>query len=458
MPTVTLVIVTFNSSQVLPACARALDALIVEGGYELIIVDNASHDNSIAVIQEHMPRATLLMNTVNRGFAVAVNQGVMAGSGRIVATLNPDTMVASDWLQSLVSVLDTDATIGIVGSAISDFDGNLTHTGGEYHPLLFHTNHHATPNDALSDVPYVTGAGIAMRRSDWQAFGGFDEGFFPAYYEDIDLCMRVRARGLRCVYQPQAQLRHQESSSTGIYSGPHYFYYHRNRIRLALRTLDTRTLLSDFVTAEAQILSQTEMLDRLIALYCYRQSMPDTTVGAPSADAQRAILAIAKQFQPIQEMHRNQPHLLPDEVLTMLGIDRMLVELYYKVYGAVESSSKHDTPYTPEANWPLTESVYQALVQPIYQVSYKNHKLPDVNFRLVGSELIQFIEQMLATRNADVFWQTHHISRLTTEVAQIRHEVAQIRHAIVTSDIMTIENTIRSAITSHMLIRTRSQE
>lgn len=438
MPTATLVIVTFNSSDALPACADALATLTVEGGYELIIVDNASHDDSVAVVTQLLPQARLLTNTINRGFAAAVNQGVSAGSGRIVATLNPDTMVASDWLQSLIAVLDSDQRIGIVGSAISDFAGVLTHTGGDYHPLTFHTNHHDAPNNQLSDVPYVTGAGIAMRRNDWQRVGGFDEGFFPAYFEDVDLCLRVRATGLRCVYQPQARLRHQESSSTGKYSGPFYFYYHRNRIRLALRTLDTQTLLNDFVVAEAQSLSRTDILDRLIALACYRHAMPRADEGAPTDTVQQAILAMATRLKPIQAEHRHQPHLLPAEVLTLLGIDRMHAELYYQVYGNPPAQSHPDTPQV------------HALGQPLYQLLYGTERMADVRVRLVGSELVQFVEQMLATRNADVFWSTHHVSRLTSEIERLRHIVSM-------SDVITIENTIRSALMSHLLVTTRSQ-
>lgn len=438
MPTATLVIVTFNSSDALPACADALATLTVEGGYELIIVDNASHDNSVAVVTQSMPHAKLITNAINCGFAAAVNQGVAAGSGRVVATLNPDTMVAADWLQSLITVLDTDPSIGIVGSAISDFAGVLTHTGGDYHPLTFHTNHHDAPNNQLSDVPYVTGAGIAMRRSDWERIGGFDEGFFPAYFEDVDLCLRVRATGLRCVYQPQARLRHQESSSTGKYSGPFYFYYHHNRIRIALRTLDTRTLLTDFVVAEAQALSRTDILDRLIALSCYRHAMPSTETGSPAIHTQQHILTMATRLKPIQAEHRNQPHQLPDDVLGLLGIDRMCATLYHHVYGNPPAHPQPDTPRVDELN------------QPLYQLLYGTGRMADVRVRLVGSELVQFVEQMLATRNADVFWQTHHVSRLTSEIEQLRHLVSL-------SDVVTIENTIRGALLSHLLITTRSQ-
>jgi GT2 family glycosyltransferase len=437
MPTATLVIVTFNSSDALPACAQSLHALTVDGGYELIVVDNDSHDDSIAVVRQHLPHAQLITNTMNRGFAAAVNQGIAAGSGRIVATLNPDTVVASDWLQSLIMVLDADPTIGIVGSAIRDFAGTLTHTGGDYHPLTFHTTHHDAPNDMLSEVPYVTGAGIAMRRTDWQQVEGFDEGFFPAYFEDVDLCIRVRALGLRCVYQPHAQLHHQESSSTGKYSGPFYFFYHRNRIRLALRSLDTHTLLHDFVMAEADALSRTDVIDRLIALSCYRHAMPQTHDGAPRAAAQQAILTMAQHLKPIRAEHRHRPHTLPDDVLAMLGVDRMRMELYHQVYGAPLPQHEPDAPQVNQLN------------QPLYQLLYGTERMADVRVRLVGNELVQFIEQLIATRNTDVFWQTHHISRLTSEITYLRHVISL-------SDVVTIENTIRSTLTSHLLSATRS--
>ena len=81
-----------------------------------------------------------------------------------------------------------------------------------------------------------------MRRADWDALGGFDEGFFPAYFEDLDLCLRVRARGQRCVVVAAAQLLHRESSSTGKYSGAFYYYYHRNRLRMVRKQLSRAAL------------------------------------------------------------------------------------------------------------------------------------------------------------------------------------------------------------------------
>jgi GT2 family glycosyltransferase len=98
--------------------------------------------------------------------------------------------------------------------------GALTHSGADFDAITFRTTHTHEPLTAISDMPYVTGAGMALRRRDWDALAGFDEGFFPAYFEDLDLCMRVRARGLRRVAVPAAQLQHHESTATGNKAAP----------------------------------------------------------------------------------------------------------------------------------------------------------------------------------------------------------------------------------------------
>lgn len=301
MPTVTLVIVTYNSSDVLSACAASLAQLVVAGGYELIIVDNASHDESVVVARQHFPQAQIITNSQNRGFAAAVNQGVAVGSGRIVATLNPDTEVATTWLAALVAPLDRDAQIGIVGSAITDpHDGHLLHSGGQYDAVTFRTMHRAEVNQTSeADVEYVTGAGMAMRRNDWQRLGGFDEGFFPAYFEDLDLCLRVRASGQRCVFVPQAQLHHHESTATGKQSGAFYFYYHRNRWRMISKAVATGQLAPDFVQREAQLLCATNILDRTVALLVARMGLPSPHTGLPDAASQAAILQIGKRLSLI---------------------------------------------------------------------------------------------------------------------------------------------------------------
>ena len=424
MATVTLVIVTYNSSDAFAECATALATVDVAGGVEVIIVDNASRDDSAAVAAQVMPLATIVRNDVNRGFAAAVNQGVAAGSGRIVATLNPDTIVASGWLAALVARLDGDASIGVVGSVIRDDAGQVTHTAGTVDMLTYRTGHADGDRAGLDDVAYVTGAGIALRRVDWEALGGFDEGFFPAYFEDLDLCFRVRARGQRCVAVTEAQLLHRESSSTGKYSGAFYYYYHRNRIRMVRKQLSRGTLHGAFVRAEAQALARTDVLDCLTALLPFRTGLPSVAWGLPSADEQAQVLAYGAQLGAIRPAQRMRPLEWDAATRQLLGLGDAQALAYSVLYGALDGG--HAVAAQPQVS---------ELTAPLYQLMYGTGKAADMRVRVVGTEFIGLIEGMLATRNADVFW-------TTAALTQLR----DMLRAAADQQPLVLEATIRSAL------------
>lgn len=428
MATVTLVIVTYNSRDALADCAAALATLRVAGGFEVVIVDNASRDDSATVAATVLPTATILRNDVNRGFAAAVNQGVAAGTGRIVATLNPDTIVEPGWLAALVARLDGDARIGVVGSVIRDDAGHITHTAGTVDLLTYRTGHADGEITQIDDVAYVTGAGIALRRVDWDALGGFDEGFFPAYFEDLDLCMRVRARGQRCVAVAEAQLMHRESSSTGKYSGAFYYYYHRNRLRMVRKQLTRATLHSAFVIAEAQALAQTDVLDCLTALLSFRTGMPSVAWGLPSDTEQAQVLAYGAAMAAIRPEQRMRPLEWPVATRQLLGLGDAQALAYSVLYGALDGG--HAVGSQPQVS---------ELTAPLYQLMYGTGKTADMRVRVVGTELIALIEGMMATRNADVFW-------TTAALTQLR----DMLRAAADQQPLVLEATIRSALSLAM--------
>jgi GT2 family glycosyltransferase len=427
MATVTLVIVTYNSSDALAECAAALTTVAVAGGVEIVIVDNASRDDSATVEAQVLPTARVIRNDVNRGFAAAVNQGVAAGSGRIVATLNPDTQVAPGWLAALVDRLDADATIGVVGSVIRDDSGQVTHTAGTVDALTYRTGHAEGDSAGMDDVAYVTGAGIALRRVDWDALGGFDEGFFPAYFEDLDLCLRVRARGQRCVAVAEAQLIHRESSSTGKYSGAFYYYYHRNRLRMVRKQLARPTLFGAFVRAEAHALANTDVLDCLTALLPLRTGMPSSAWGLPSTAEQAEVLAYGRALSSIRPEQRMRPLEWDPATRQLLGLGEAQALAYSVLYGALAGG--HVLGDSPQVS---------ALTAPLYQLMYGTGKTADMRVRVVGTELIALIERMMATRNADVFW-------TTAALTQFR----DMLRAAADQQPLVLEATIRTALLVH---------
>src|SRR5215207_6416065 len=118
-----IIIITYNSAAQIGPCLRALQQQRCDTEYEIVVVDNASRDQSRAIVAG-FPAARLIAADENWGFAGGVNRGVAAARGRLIALLNPDAAPAPDWLQQIIAVLD-DPQIGVVGSKILGPDGHI---------------------------------------------------------------------------------------------------------------------------------------------------------------------------------------------------------------------------------------------------------------------------------------------------------------------------------------------
>ena len=147
----------------------------------------------------------------------------------------------------------------------------------------------------IADVWAVHGAAMAFTRPVWEALGGFDEGFFPAYWEESDFCERARRAGRRVVVAPRATVQHHEASATGKYSPEFYFYYHRNRLRYAAKWLDWRTLWEAFRPAEHARLQTAPLLDRRVARLVYQAGVPP--LDRPSDEQRAAALATGQALR-----------------------------------------------------------------------------------------------------------------------------------------------------------------
>jgi O-antigen biosynthesis protein len=324
-PSVSIILVTYNSARQLADCCAALRALRYDPPPQLVVVDNASHDESAALVRRLLPEALLLPQTRNLGFAGGMHQGVAASTGEYLVLLNPDTVVAPDWLGPLVEAL-TAPRCGIVGSKISAWDGQrLLHTGGVLSRPLSLASHRGDGEldqgqyETPMAVSFVTGASLALSRALWERLGGLDGGFFPGYFEDVDLCWRAQALGLECWYVPRSTLRHNESSSTGKFSGAFYYYHHLNRLRFVCKHYPWAELWNDFAPAEAQRLRTTSALDRAVASLVYRQALPHG-LALPDAAAQARILAHGQVLGAISAAHANQPAAWPEAAQQLLGI------------------------------------------------------------------------------------------------------------------------------------------
>lgn len=291
-PTATIIIITYNSAATIGACLDAVARLEPRGAFELVVLDNASTDDTVAFVTQRFPAVQLIVESENWGFAGGVNRAVAPTQGAYVLLLNPDAQPEPGWAAALIAALDAPG-VGVVGSKIVDPNGRIQSVGTLLDEQALLTAHRGGGEadrghyDEPADVAAVHGAAIGFSRALWQQLGGFDEGFFPAYWEEVDFCARARRAGQRVVVAPAAVVRHTEASATGKYSAQFYGYYLRNRLRYAAKWRDWDTLWGQFRPAEHARLATAPMLDRRVAKVVYDNGVPE--LGLPDADARQRV-------------------------------------------------------------------------------------------------------------------------------------------------------------------------
>ena len=214
---------------------------------EIIVVDNGSQDHTLDAVRAYAD-VQLIANTHNTGFAHAVNQGAHAATGDVLLLLNQDIVAQPNWLEPVLQRLQQDPQVGIVGSKLLYPDGKVQHAGGHLLQPSCEGVHY-TDDANTNSIEFVTGAAFAIRRACWQAIGDFDEDFYPAYFEDVDYCLRAKAHGWHVVYESQSVLTHYESQSRGN-DYALAINFHAQRMRLALKHRPVAWLLDTFIVNE----------------------------------------------------------------------------------------------------------------------------------------------------------------------------------------------------------------
>jgi N-acetylglucosaminyl-diphospho-decaprenol L-rhamnosyltransferase len=245
----TVVVVSHDHGAYLEANLRSLDPARHDIGLEVIVVDNASRDDTCAVVGRHA-FARLLRNTRREGFAANSNKGIREARGRHILLLNPDTEVVADAPARLVDFLDMHPRVGFCGPQLVFPDGTLQRSCRSF-PDLAWVVARRTPLRLLlpetravrahlmedfdhtqaATVDWLLGAAIAVRRDFLSSVGLLDEGFF-LYVEDIDWAFRARQAGWEVWYVPQARVvHHHQALSDRKLLGRHTWWHTRSMWR-----------------------------------------------------------------------------------------------------------------------------------------------------------------------------------------------------------------------------------
>jgi O-antigen biosynthesis protein len=219
-PDVTVVMLTYNRWDLTKEALRLL-AEVTQPRYEVVIVDNASTDGTLAEL-DRVEGARILRNPTNLGFGPANNQGAAMARGRYLLLLNSDAWVRPGWLEPLIEVADADPGVAAVAPKLLYPDGRLQEAGsiiwrdGRVRQYGDGDRSNRPEYNFRRTVDYASAACLLVRRSAFRSVGGFDPRFAPVYYEDVDLCLALAARPGRVVYQPRSVVEHvRGASSTG---------------------------------------------------------------------------------------------------------------------------------------------------------------------------------------------------------------------------------------------------
>ncbi len=298
------IVVSYNSERFIRQC---LDAVLASDYpvSEVVVVDNASQDETCSVV-ESICDARLIRNAENLGFAGGCNVGLSHVTGQVVAFVNPDVIVQPSWIGQMAKVMAEEPSVAIAGGKLLYPDQRtIQHAGGFLHYPLALADHYGygQPDDGKwdqqRDVEYVTGAAVAARREALEDLGGFDEEFFPAYFEETDLCWRARQAGQRVVYVPSAVGIHYESTTTGKDSYIYYYYYHLNRLRFVLKNYELDQALHDFFPAEIERLEIISPEEEKRALDEAYRDILNCTYAQRSQDILKAMEQLSKRASKI---------------------------------------------------------------------------------------------------------------------------------------------------------------
>lgn len=242
-----VVVLNYRGGDHIAACLASLQTMrSPPGGHECVVVDNASDDGSVEIVQDRFPNVEIVENEVNLGYVGGNNRGIrdaLDTGADYVAVLNVDAQVEEGWLDALVRQADEAENAAILGSLILSEDGTeVEFDGRQFDPVTTSGGYADRPVEdgereaPPREVPYACGAAMLLRAEALREVGLFDPVFF-AYHEDVDLAIRCWLSGWRVMLVPGSVVRHARGGA-GAGVGFRDFMGGRNSVLTILKTFD----------------------------------------------------------------------------------------------------------------------------------------------------------------------------------------------------------------------------
>lgn len=215
-----IIIVNWNTSKLLFQCLESIYRSELRSTFEIIVVDNASTDDSISVITTNFPDVHIISNDRNLGFAKANNQGIAMAKGRYVLLLNSDTIVLPGVFDEMLRVADLNPQTGVIAPKLLNMDGTLQKSWSSFPSFIselvgknFRIRHPVVNIPNTYDVDWIMGACMLVRAATIQDVGKMDEDYF-FYSEETDWCFRIKKKNWKVWYLTSGEIYHLGGGST----------------------------------------------------------------------------------------------------------------------------------------------------------------------------------------------------------------------------------------------------
>ena len=211
-PQVSIVIPVYNNFELTKKCIDSINNTELKTSYEIIIADDGSTDETVN-LESYYNNVRLIKTPKNLGFLLNVKNAVQYAKGVYVLLMNNDMIVKPKFLDYLYDTIKADNQIGVVGAMMLNENGTIQEVGATVFTdgttKCNYYKHKKIDTTKTYEVDYCSGCGIMFSKEDWDKIDGFDERYIPAYYEDVDLCYKIKyILNKKIICQPKAQIYH----------------------------------------------------------------------------------------------------------------------------------------------------------------------------------------------------------------------------------------------------------
>lgn len=346
MPLVSVVIVNYNGAKHIKECLDSLKKLkYPPEKIQIVVVDNASKDESVSLLKKNYPEVKLVLNKENLGFAKAVNQGVKAADGSHVALLNNDMRVDRNWLIELVKPVVTDPELACTGSKVLDWQGKkidfvlgMMNFEGRGFQIDFEKTLRKGQHNKLKDMLFVNGGALLVDREVFLKVGGFDEDYF-AFYEDVDFGWRLWIAGYRVRFIPTSVAYHRHHGTSSAFGQEKLqLLYERNALFSIYKNY-SQPVLDKVLAAALLLLNKRAYLNLGVDKETYRlnhRSKSKTTNAKVPKKALSYLLAVDDFIAHLPQLREKRKRVQVLRKRSDEALFRLFGEIFFSIFSGKE--------------------------------------------------------------------------------------------------------------------------